>query len=203
MTLSTGETRKMSELQVGEKVLTMTSSGESKYSEVILFMDRNTTKTEEFVKIVTDGGATLTVTPGHLILVWNPKKNLYDYVFADKVQLDDFVMVNINGSLEPRKVIDLSVTLAKGIYAPLTTEGTIVVDSVAASCYALINSQTIAHWSLLPMRIANSISQWFGSTNEVSRSSTSGNSLEQGVHWYAKTLYKIKDLIVPSDLLYH
>lgn len=189
----------MSELEVGEKVLTMTSTGETKFSEVILFMDRNSTKTEEFVRIETDGGATLTVTPAHLILVWNPTKKLLDYVFADKVQLDDFVLVDINGSLEPRRVKNLSVALSKGIYAPLTTEGTIVVNSVAASCYALINSQSIAHWSLLPMRIASSISHWF--SNDIS--SGSRNSIEQGVHWYAESLYKIKDFFVPKDLLYH
>jgi len=41
---------------------------------------------------------------------------------------------------------------AQGIYAPLTVAGTIVVDGVAASCYASTRSHTAAHAAMKPMR---------------------------------------------------
>jgi len=39
-----------------------------------------------------------------------------------------------------------------GIYAPLTMEGTIVVDGVGASCYAATHSHKVAHAAMKPMR---------------------------------------------------
>lgn len=167
-----------------------------------MFLDRDTNQVREFVKMVTDGGATITATPAHLILVWAKQKT--DYVFADTIQEGDFVLVNVNGTLRPQKVINVSATLGKGVFAPLTKEGTVVVDSVAASCYALIDSQLLAHLSFVPWRTYNTISHWF-SWSANSRSTPSSLSLprENGIHWYAKLLYSIKDYVIPSNMLYH
>ncbi|KAL1401238.1 hypothetical protein pipiens_006768 [Culex pipiens pipiens] len=152
-----GEHRKLSELQIGEKVLSVDSSGSVVYSEVMMFMDRDTHQSREFVHIETDGGAHLTVTPAHLVMVWQKEIGESRYLFADRIQEGDYVLVNIDNNLEPRKVLRISAKLSQGVYAPLTSEGTVLVDSIAASCYALIDSQSVAHLSFLPYRVVQKL----------------------------------------------
>lgn len=193
---STGIHRRLNELRLGEKVLSMTATGNAVFSEVIMFLDRNDAQVRDFVRITTDGGAVLSVTPAHLIMVWNPDKELSKFIFAAEIEEGDYVLVNMNSTLVPRKVRHIATIRSRGVYAPLTREGTIVVDSVVASCYALVNSQSLAHWGFVPFRIVNYIKDWF-----------SDNSLEEsrqsGVHWYANALYKMKDYVLPSDWIYH
>lgn len=165
-----------------------------------MFMDRDTHQSREFVHIVADGGAQLTVTPAHLVMVWQKDIGESRYMFADRVQEGDYILVNVESILEPRKVLRISAKLSQGVYAPLTREGTVVVDSIAASCYALIDSQRVAHLSFLPYRAAQKIMNLF-KTSSQSRSLSLPR--HEGIHWYAKTLYAIKDYVIPTDWLYH
>uniref|UniRef100_A0A4Y0BJK9 Hedgehog protein n=1 Tax=Anopheles funestus TaxID=62324 RepID=A0A4Y0BJK9_ANOFN len=195
-----GVHRKLSELHIGERVQAIDATGQTVFSEVLMFMDRDTHQRREFVTIEADGGSLLKVTPAHLVMVWRRERSETRYVFADRVREGDHILVHVDGTLEPRLVRRISATLSEGVYAPLTSEGTIVVDSIAASCYALIDSQTVAHLSFLPYRIAEKVGAMF------ERSSTGdGLSLprHEGIHWYAKSLYTIKDYLIPSNWLYH
>lgn len=197
---STGEHRLLSELKIGEKVLSMDSNGNTIFSEVLLFLDRNIEQTREFVRIEIDGGAALTVTAKHLVLVWHMDKQSTDYRFAEHVEEGDFVLVNRNETLEPRKVIKISNELNKGVYAPLTYEGTIIVNSVTASCYALVEKHNLAHMSFMPMRVLHSIQHLFGVGESVSNEIVAKSVTQpNGIHWYAKALSNIKDNYLPSS----
>lgn len=208
---SNGELQRLSELKIGDKILSIDSSGNTIYSEVIMFLDRDTSQKREFVKITTSGNAKIMVTPAHLLMVWYPEIKQTKYVFADLIQEGDYVLVNINGNLEPQKVVHITAELSKGVFAPLTREGTIIVDSIAASCYALIDSQSVAHWSFMPMRLANTLQHMFSFSKLSSKLATSPSSTlertvpmpENGIHWYARTLYAIKDYVLPSSWIYH
>ncbi|XP_037027151.1 protein hedgehog [Bradysia coprophila] len=199
VTTSTGDVKRLDELTVGEKVLSMDKQGNAVYSEVLMFLDRNEHETREFVKIATDGGATVSVTPAHLLMVWKTSLNQTKFIFAEQVEEDDFVLVNINGTLEPRRVTKVSSVMSKGVYAPLTREGTIIVNSITASCYALVDSQSIAHWSFMPVRAYNLVKHYIVDDGKTSAKTA---SIQNGVHWYAKTLYTIKDYLLPSDWIY-
>ena len=191
----------MHDLQIGERVLSVDASGNTVYSEVMMFLDRETNQTREFVHIRTDGGATLTVTPAHLIMVWLPTIRETKYLFADKIQEGDYLLVNINNNLEPRKVVSISAKMSRGVYAPLTREGTVVVDTIAASCYALIDSQTLAHLSFLPYRTVEKLINLFNFSSKNKNSFSLPKTY--GVHWYAKSLYSIKDYVLPASWIYH
>ncbi|XP_037949867.1 protein hedgehog-like [Teleopsis dalmanni] len=207
-----GATKLMSDLRIGDRVLSMSEKGEPVYSEVILFMDRNMEQVQDFVKIGTEDGAVLTVTPAHLILTWNPKKGLMDYVFAEDIEENDFVLVkDAHGSLSPQRVVKLSAVVRKGVVAPLTAEGTIVVNSVAASCYAIVKSQSLAHWSMAPVRVIAKLESWLSSksnavsstqSNEIATPKLDTTQQQNGVHWYAKMLYTLKDYVVPRSWRY-
>jgi len=42
-------------------------------------------------------------------------------------------------------VARLDESVEKGVYAPLTVEGTVIVNNMVASCYANYNSHQVAH----------------------------------------------------------
>lgn len=250
-----GERRLLSDLRLGERVLSMSKEGKPVFSEVLLFMDRDINQKREFVEIRTESGSKITVTPAHLLLSTSliSSQNVerrQKYVFADRIQEGDLLLVNINGSLVPDRVQRVSATLSRGVYAPLTAEGTIVVDNVVASCYALIDSQFVAHLSFMPVRVYNVLRHWFSwgdrsshrvgvvqkgsgsSVNSVAEDNsidrnviskedevlrkpihkTSGREggepvqmagVQNGIHWYARALYTIKDMALPSSWIYH
>lgn len=175
----------------------MDAQGNAIFSEVILFLDRNEQQNREFVRIQTSGGASMTVTPGHLVLVWKPLEQTTKYIFADRVEEGDFLLVHADGVLAPRKVTAITAEIHKGFYAPLTYDGTIVVNNITASCYALVESHTAAHASFMPFRAANSIKHWLGGA-----SVTPTASQQNGIHWYAKALNAVKEYCVPTDWLY-
>uniref|UniRef100_A0A1I8MN98 Hedgehog protein n=3 Tax=Musca domestica TaxID=7370 RepID=A0A1I8MN98_MUSDO len=189
---ASGERKTMTDLRIGDRVLSINEQGEPIYSEIILFMDRSLEESQEFVQMTTEGGAVLTVTPAHLIMIWNREKSLTEYVFADRVEEGDQVFVHDeSGVLRPQRVVDLRAVLKTGFVAPLTKEGTIVVNSVAASCYAVVNSQSLAHWTYAPMRLWAMLKSYIPSTSTA--------QMQNGVHWYGRTLYGIKNYLVPKS----
>ncbi|KAH8310952.1 hypothetical protein KR044_003571 [Drosophila immigrans] len=206
--LESGAQKPLSELAIGDRVLSMNSNGQAVYSEVILFMDRNLEQLETFVQLHTDGGAVLTVTPAHLITVWQPEQQQLSFVFADRVEELNFVLVHdASGQLRPQRVHRVSSVRRQGVVAPLTREGTIVVNSVAASCYAVISSQSLAHWGFAPMRLLSTLQGWMPakhqlrSTPKSAATATSPSTAQQqnGLHWYANALYKVKDYVLPQS----
>jgi hedgehog len=183
-------------LKIGERILSVNSNGETVFSEVIMFLDRDINQTREFVQIKTSSGATVRATPAHLLPVWKPHQHETKYLYADQVEENDFLLVNVNNNLEPQRVTEVRAVLSRGFIAPLTREGTVVVDSVAASCYALVNSQSLAHVSFMPFRTIKTITNWFESSSQQTASK------QNGINWYAKALYNIKDFVVPKEYIY-
>ncbi|XP_052866332.1 protein hedgehog, partial [Anopheles cruzii] len=198
-----GVRRPLSELRIGERVQAVDGTGRTVFSEVLMFMDRDTHQRREFVTIEADGGARLKVTPAHLVMVWRKELAETRFVFAERIREGDHILVHgasATGTLEPRRVLRISAVLAEGVYAPLTREGTIVVDEVVASCYALIDSQTVAHLSFLPYRWAEKLWSLF---ERASATDSLSLPRHEGIHWYAKSLYSIKDYVIPDSWLYH
>jgi hedgehog protein len=78
--------------------------------------------------------------------------------FAYKAQIGDWIVVtDASGRAQPQRIVDVSVVHKRGVYAPLTSQGTLVVDNVVVSCYAVIDDQSLAHWAFAPIRILNNI----------------------------------------------
>lgn len=212
VTMANGDKRRLADLQVGEKVQSVDAKGNVILSEVLTFLDRDVNQTREFVHLETTDSKSITVTPSHLLMVWQPKINQVRYLFADKIEEGDYLLVNVDGeNLEPRKVRKVSAVLAQGVYAPLTSQGTLIVDSIAASCYAVIDSQKIAHWSFAPYRVVVNVWRWLtpsklsssSKINQIEKSSSISTKQQQnGINWYAKALYSIKDIFLPTDWIY-
>ena len=160
----------MSEVAVGDKIAALDAAGRLVYSEVLLFLDRNTAETRNFVQIRTASGQLLSITDSHLVQVIKEDRkeecstldataDCYETIFAGNVQVGYSVLVQRRDGDDDRhfyhdRVIEVSAKQMHGVYAPLTADGTLVVDNVVASAYAVIDSQSIAHAAFGPVRWA-------------------------------------------------
>lgn len=207
--LEDGQQTPMSDLRVGDRVLSMRSDGVLEYSEVMTFMDRDDGGYGLFYTIHTESGKRITLTAKHLLYVVNQNSSLiaenYEAVFADTLTEGQFLLLGDKDSITATAINRISVETRRGIYAPLTKHGTIVVDDVIASCYAYIDNVNIAHAVFAPMRLYYDISQYFPVFNrlttnfEVARNATKP---AVGMHWYAKVLYSVGTKILSRDTLY-
>lgn len=133
----------MKDVRVGDEVLTMSSEGKPTFSKITMFMHRNPDMfVEDFIKITTSNGNDITLSEYHMLYT-NEKK----YIFAKDVQFNQTLMVynEMKKIFHPSLVLNVSYVSDVGMYAPLTDEGTIMVDDVFASCYALFPSHDVSH----------------------------------------------------------
>lgn len=153
----------MTNLEVGTHVLVLDKQGRLTYSPVIAFLNRNDKLEAKYVTVETEDEKTVTLTRSHLIHKANhnqantsnfQKPEKASPVFASKLKLNDYIFTkSIQGNkVVPSKVVKIMNTKWTGAYAPLTLEGTIVVDSTLASCCALIDEHRLAHTTLASLR---------------------------------------------------
>ena len=205
--LPNGQWKTMSNVQPGDQVLTLTDAGRLDYAEIMLFLDRNDEETTAFVTIETEHNNSISLTPSHLIHVIDSKHVTSAHVtagdvntqvtFASNVQIDQYIFIN-DGQMtsRPSRVTKMTLRADTGVYAPLTKHGTIVVGGVVASCYAIIDSQEIAHVALLPIRFLHYVTSFFR------RRDLSQNTNELGIHWYAKMLHSLAPYVIHPDQLF-
>lgn len=156
-------------VRAGDLVQVMREDGTLAFSPVLMFLHRDPRVSRAFLRLTTASGTTLTLTPSHLIFLLEAGLALTEtptvrdalhrggVVLAGRVEAGDFLLVAGEGGVTLEKVVDVSYHVDGGVFAPLTTEGTLVVDGVVASCYAIIDSQAIAHWAFLPVRLYNNL----------------------------------------------
>ncbi|XP_063218456.1 indian hedgehog protein [Bacillus rossius redtenbacheri] len=183
-----GRTSPLSQLRLGQLVLAAhAASGEPVFSEVLAFLDRDPAPRRQFVRLSTASGRNVTLTPAHLLAAPGGC-----HVFAGALRPGDEVLALGPGGGDPRPdaVVAAEPVLARGVYAPLTRHGTLVVDGVLASCYAVVRSQAVAHLALAPLRLAYNLRDAALRASPV------------GVHWYVRALYRTAQLLLPADMFY-
>lgn len=209
-----GQTKNMSNVVLGDKIQSVDSSGNIVYSEVLMFMDREPSEHRKFITLTTEDGSVLTLTSTHLVHTGAPDCNdisCFVPSYAGNVQKGQKLMVSTNG-LHPQVVVQVEVTSHTGVYAPLTTMGNLVVDGVLASCYAVIDSQSIAHAAFAPVRwwynikhnaqyLLRTFSFTNSAANAVPRTSTVVPP-PNGIHWYPDFLYNLARYVLPSHLVW-
>lgn len=211
----------MSRLEIGDRVLTLNSEGNLEYSPVLMFMHHSPKQVSRFLKITMHSGIDITITASHLILKWQKPNatQLHDAipVYAKDVSVNDQLLMHGNESgrqLFVDRIIKIEAVYQTGVYAPLTETGTIVVNDVVASCYAVIYSQRLAHLAFAPIRVFNSVATSFNNFYDTmtkavkTKSQSSTLALRQtrhvpqpqdGIHWYCRFLQGIADYAVPSS----
>ncbi|XP_050521395.1 protein hedgehog isoform X2 [Daktulosphaira vitifoliae] len=204
----------MKDLKVGESVLALTNDGQLRMSKVLLFLDRSTTARTDFVTLVTDTGKSITATPTHLVLRWEKAERSQIWnanpVLAKRIRVNDTLLTVVHHSkgLQAERVVEVRHIERQGLYAPLTVDGTVVVDDIVASCYAVLDSQRLAHWAFLPARmVAAARASFNGFIWRLAHPLTSGapdnlvdnNDPPEGIHWYPRMLYAISGYVIPAS----
>jgi len=191
----------MADLSVGDRVLTVDSDGHLRYDDVIAFVHRQPQLLTSFTVIATVAGRRLVATGDHLIFTSSDQSASFGDAAKPSFVAhlhpgNDSVYVTASGSkrLGVSMVTNVTMVTGRGVFAPLTSTGTIVVDGVAASCYALVSSHRVAHWSMAPVRLAAGACSWWTCQENTA-------SLVDGVHWYAQFLRRFTEFLLPdSDL---
>ncbi|KAM6946096.1 indian hedgehog B protein-like [Aplochiton taeniatus] len=197
--LQSGASVLVRDLRPGDSVLAASGHSTLLYSHVVSFLDRQPAADKLFVMIGTASGARITLTAAHLLFVadgnctagsteglGNGKRGGSEgglrTVFASEVRLGHCMLTwpGRPGSTETQLSLVTSVGLrgSKGLYAPLTQQGTIVVDGVVASCYAAVDLPALAHWALAPLRLVYAL---IGPPEPQAH----------GLHWYPWVLQRI------------
>lgn len=211
----------MSQLVVGDEILSIDSNGNQIFSPVILFLDRDPDAKRVFVKISTDSGRIIHLTPSHLIYVMDYddgdiRFNSRRAVFGRQVIPGQFLVISpsdgsgkTNGTITVEKVISVESVERTGVYAPLTSEGNLVVNQVLASCYASISDQSLAHFSFLPIRMYHNFKESIkhvligypksSSPDKTKRRKRDLKTQTQGIHWYPRFLQSAAKIILPSE----
>ncbi|KAI1732429.1 hint module domain-containing protein [Ditylenchus destructor] len=152
---SNGVVKTMGELKIGDWVLS-SNSEKLVYSQVESWSHRLPNIVTDFLKIELSDGSTLKITAKHYLYkissCSNGKANspaafnrlFKKFVSADNVEVGDclYVLPNANErKFYQREVINISTVRERGIFAPMTNNGDIVVNNVLVSCYAAMESK--------------------------------------------------------------
>ncbi|CAF1534646.1 unnamed protein product, partial [Didymodactylos carnosus] len=130
-----------------------------------------------FVTIETITGHEISVTGNHFIRVYKD-----DYLPADKLTVDHSIYVynDNHTTLYPVQIKSITTSWKKGVYNPFTLSGTILVNNVLASCYAvgkMGKTHYRKHSAFLPLRLWYKISKFIFPNQEPYEDKI------QGVHW--------------------
>lgn len=134
VSLEGGETKLISEVNVGDRILTADGKGALSYADVVFIPHTANTETASFVELITEKGQTVKMTEKHLVKTCGG-----DLAYA--------------GSLKPMRCVqtvegDATVTSvrrvqAKGLYTVVTTSEFVVVSGIVASPFSY--SHSIVH----------------------------------------------------------
>lgn len=210
--LEDGVTKPMRDLRPGDRVLSSSAAegrGPLVYSPVLTFLDRRPNITSVFYTISTVAGHHITLTAAHLIYVtdctWNETRagphpdsarevgfsrdSGLRIVFASEVRPGQCVLTSGGKAGSPATFSPVTLVRARrsmGLYAPLTAHGSIVVNSVLASCYAAVDSHHLAHWALAPLRLFYTLM------------GPSGSQID-GLHWYPWLLQRLGTMLLDTE----
>lgn len=163
VTVAGGLQKSLSSLAPGDRVMALSGTGQVVFSQVLLFLHRDQESCSTFLSLETEDGHRLAVTPHHLVFS-APHCRLdsseYQAQFARRAKTGDCVLIHTaEGQVRPSRIVSVSVEESVGVYAPLTEAGTVFVDGVLASSYALVEDHRLAHWAFGPVRLLSSFNQ--------------------------------------------
>jgi len=154
--------------------INLNSSLTIKSTNFLTYLHQNTNRKCAFLKIMTDENDLndiLEISHDHLIMsvknqsyIHDIMKNGFDFngkfIKAGLLQEGDYLLKYCqlaNGVHKPiwKKILKIDSIVDIGLYAPLTEEGTLLVNNYLVSCYASIDSHKIAHLAMIPLIIGS------------------------------------------------
>ncbi|CAL8319888.1 unnamed protein product [Merluccius merluccius] len=156
-----GGQKTLASLSPGDRIMALSETGHVVFSQVLLFLHREQQSRSTFLALQTEDGNRLVLTPQHLVFLASRhdlRRGGYEARFASRAQRGDFVLIHgAGGRVRPSRIVSVSVEEGVGVYSPLTQDGTLFVDGVLASSYAVVEDHRLAHWAFGPVRFLFSV----------------------------------------------
>lgn len=180
----------LSSLQIGAQVRVVNDKNQVNYSPIIAFLHRDLDEHALYKRIRTKNSI-IELSKRHLI-----HHRYNGFIWSERlIQGDEILVVSSNYENETQweEIIEITDVNKQGLMAPLTEQGTIIVNNVHASCYALVKSHQVAHFALAPYRIYHRL---FGQLSDR-------NSMTTPILSYADMLlHFFKNLPIAKDLIF-
>jgi hypothetical protein len=157
----------LASLNIGEQVRVINENGQVTYSSIIAFLHRDVNQHALYRRIRTET-ARIELSKRHLI-----HHRQKGFIWAEQLNTGDEILVassEHDKQTQWEEILEISDVHKQGLMAPLTEQGTIIINNIHASCYALVKSHRVAHAALAPYRIYHRL---FGAfTMNMNNSST-------------------------------
>jgi hypothetical protein len=192
--LQSGDKVKMKDLRIGDQVLALDDTGRVVYSDVILMLDKQESDELAYYVLRTDNGHSLTLSADHLVFISKFSNSTMSAKQARYVSTGEYLYEwHINSQkFLPRQIQTITIETKMGAYAPLTLEGTIVIDGHLASSYPLSENHDEAHAVFAPWRWAYRFRTWLWGNEPYVPD-------QQGVHWSVLYPTRVVCSILRSD----
>ena len=144
-----------------------------------------------FYTLITESGHNISLTEYHLI----PIKSFNEtekHIFAKQVELGDLLYVLKNDKIANSKVINIITETKKGYYAPLTMEGTLVINNILTSCFALVKDHYLAQYSMFPFHYYYRLNKLFYLNDPFDIYNS------EGLHWIIEIMFDFASYFTPQ-----
>lgn len=157
------------QVKTGDVVESLSESNTVIYAPVIMIMHQEPERVEEMVTITTTpSDSHLTLTHDHLLKVSTDVGHTWTYIFSERAKPGMLVITTSEeGIAETETIQTVTRENRQGLYAPVTTTGNIIVDSVVASCYGNHPDQSLSHMVFAPIRWAFRLAPWMYNGDSV------------------------------------
>jgi hypothetical protein len=180
----------LSSLQIGAQVRILDEENQVSYSSIIAFLHRDLNE-HAFYKRIRTENSVIELSKRHLI---HHRQN--GFIWSEKLVKGDEILVfssNYENETQWEEILEITDVQKQGLMAPLTEQGTILVNNVHASCYALVKSHKVAHFALAPYRFYH---RFFGQLSDT-------NSMTKSILSYADILFHFfNNLPIVKDLIF-
>jgi len=169
LTLESGATKAISEVVVGDRVLTVNAKGEQVYSDVAYLPHGQNAVRASFVTVATEAGRDVKMTANHVLPAGAcTTSGSLPLVAASAVAAGDCVET-VSGR---ERVVSVSTVEGKGIYTVIAMEELLVVNGVVATPYggvnpALANVYYNLHRLAYQVFGAGAMKQWVQAATEM------------------------------------
>jgi len=151
ITTYNGQTE-LKNLKLNDSVLTYTPGMGTHYTEFLGWLDRGYFNSfGTMLEIFTSNSSSITLSADHVLFKMS-RNGAMESIFAkDIVQTDILIKPNENGEMQTEEVVEVMEVSVESYWAPLTADGTILVNGFLASCYAYFPHQ-IGEFFLAPLK---------------------------------------------------
>ena len=168
VTLESGSDKHMSEVQIGDRILTVNNKGEQVFSDVVYLPHGANEERTTFTVVTTKSGRDLKMTANHILPAGACATPFtLSAIAASQVKVGDCVQT-VSGR---EQVVSVTEIEGKGIYTVIAMEELIVVNGIVATPYGGVNP-TLANiyynmHRLIYVTMKQTSARWMQSTTEM------------------------------------